>query len=164
MEPQQGLADFDDALRSIVSKMCAGQVGEPVYVGEWTVFTDVQLEATTYFSHNFQRYRYIPFRLAVNHHKCMADIVQCQREGLDEYGHPVGQKGVRGVYHFLDYWLFEALGMVGVKADYAYSVERLHPQELGYDVLLHDEFEWDFYQWYRGERHVLDALIAKEED
>lgn len=52
--------------------------------------------------------------------RCMDYIAQLQCEGLDEYGHPVGQKGVRGGCHFVDYWLFEALGMVGVKADKAY--------------------------------------------
>lgn len=73
----------------------------------------------------------------------------------------MGKNGFQGVYHFLRYWLLEALRVIRVKADTAYFWIGFIPKELGCDVLIHSEFHWDFYKRYRDERHVLDAFIME---
>ena len=158
--------EFNTALFQVVSEMCAGKIPEPLQRNGWTLFDDLKLEAASHYSHNFQRYRYIPFRLAVTHDKCRSEISRAQSAGLDEYGDPVRQgkkprkKKGRSTYHFLNYWLLEALGKMEFAADMAYSMERLHPQELGFDVIIHGESDWEIRKWYRGERHILDDLIG----
>ena len=84
------MTNFTDLSREVVARYFPDSNADMVYGARWLLFPELEIEAVSHFSHNFERMRYLPVRLALNEEQCAIYIRAMQNNGENEYGEPYG--------------------------------------------------------------------------
>lgn len=152
------MSNFTDLSRKVVARHFPDSRADMVHDAPWLLFPKLEIEAVSHFSYNFEQIRYLPVRLALNEQRCATYIRAMQNSGENEYGEPYGPQP-RAPEYFLGWWLEEAIGKMHGLADIAYSLDRIDPRTFGFDIVIEDGSHWAVHSWFRGEKHLLEALF-----